>query len=283
MDIKPILKFLDKASHEEWRQWGPGSAATCPVRAFASPFIGKTTKEMVQIIQANHEGTCINGRWFYIVDQQTAYDSTLLLVEIPLMYPENPRTVRVFPALANCEAEILVRNQGGFRYLLDSVNTRAVYHGYEYVLDHDFRERVNATVQPLLDNRDCPVSYINVIDPVPREYPSSKGGDTQLASGMVDVYRGFVDNTEELRRAYPPSECDTIIKDFLDEFGDNSPSVSDESYVEDLAHDAEAIASQFTLDERYFDEGRVGAANDDAYYLSDDGNADDTDFSGRRM
>lgn len=317
-NTRAAVRILDKATHEEWLQWyagNPSRGVICDT--FVSPFIGKTVQEMVQIVRQNHESTCINGRWFYMADQQTAFDSTLLLVEIPLHSPETPRTVRVFPALVNIEAENLIASRGGFQFLLDNVDINRVYRGYEYRINNNLSEQVNQGLAPVLRDMTRAETDIYVDDPV-------RGGIFKYKpslNGLVDVYRGYVDQ----KQSYEPSECDTVTEDDLGDFvaepehddsnmnvvdnvhvepaEDNmlvfedghgahngeldGASTSDEGYeANDHVGPAEVDADQFFSDEGYVDNSLVGHVehgelddSDGGYVHSEHGDANDYDFS----
>lgn len=252
-------------------------------------------QEMAQIVRQNYESTCINGRWFYIADQRTAYDGTLLLVEIPLHNPGHPRSVRVFPALVNREAENLISCQGGFQFLLDGVGNGNIYRGYEHSLDDNLAEHVNQDVVPLLDDMTREASDINVDDPVCGDIFRYKPS----LYGEVDVYRGYVNQ----KQTYEPSECDTVTEDDLGEdfvaepeHNDSDMNVVDNVHAEAaegnmVVNPAEADADQSFSDEGFAENSHVEHAehgesdanesddSDGDYVHSEHGDANDYGFS----
>lgn len=273
MKHRPVLRLLDKASREDWRQWGAGSATTCPFPPFASPFIGKKPEEVAQIILDNHESTGINGRWFYIADEQTGFDSTFLLVEIPLLFPELLRTVRVFPPMVNREAEGLVTSQGGFQYLLDATRGGRAYHGYEHRLGMALNEEANLAVLPLVRDMDRPVSDINIFDPIASddvyEEDSADNSDVKSVSDPTE-FRGYVDHKENL--TYEPSECETITaEDFMNAFveePEQNGAIGDDDSNVIVVEDAQAVDANGGHEAR---EGENGIASDsDEGYAAND-------------
>ncbi|EYE93634.1 uncharacterized protein EURHEDRAFT_414042 [Aspergillus ruber CBS 135680] len=129
-DCEPALIFLSTISKSDWETYTLDSATQTPVtESFISPFVGMTVQQVAGCLRANASGTLLSETYFYIADERTATDQTLLLVEIEGEGIEGLRSVRVAGECANPDGVALTVGTIGFEEIESLVGDDGVYHG----------------------------------------------------------------------------------------------------------------------------------------------------------
>ena len=129
-DCDPALIILSTNSKSEWNQYTLDSASQPEVaESFVSPFAGITVQAAARYLHENAVGTVLSARYFFIADEQTVKDNTLLLVQIDWDNPEIVQTLRMAGNCANAEAVSLAVGTGGFEELISMAGEDGVYRG----------------------------------------------------------------------------------------------------------------------------------------------------------
>ena len=97
--------------------------------SFVSPFAGMTVQAASRYLHEHAVGTVLSARYFFIADEQTAKDNTLLLVQIDWDDPEIVQTLRMAGDCANAETVSLASGTGGFEELISMAGEDGVYRG----------------------------------------------------------------------------------------------------------------------------------------------------------
>lgn len=88
-----------------------------------------TVQAAARYLHENAVDTVLSPRHFFIADEQTIKDNTLLLVQVDWDDPEIIETLRMTGDCANAEAISLAVGTGGFEELVSMAGEDGVYRG----------------------------------------------------------------------------------------------------------------------------------------------------------
>ncbi|BCR84393.1 uncharacterized protein ACHE_11795A [Aspergillus chevalieri] len=129
-ECEPALILLSTNSKSDWEAYTLDSATQAPVtESFVSPFVGMTVQQIARCLRANASGTLLSETYFYVADERTAEDQTLLLVEVEGEDVEGLRSVRVSGECANPDGVALTVGTIGFEEIESLIGDDGVYHG----------------------------------------------------------------------------------------------------------------------------------------------------------
>lgn len=86
-------------------------------------------QQIARCLRANASGTLLSETYFYVADERTAEDQTLLLVEVEGEDVEGLRSVRVSGECANPDGVALTVGTIGFEEIESLIGDDGVYHG----------------------------------------------------------------------------------------------------------------------------------------------------------
>ncbi|KAI9831938.1 MAG: hypothetical protein M1819_004660 [Sarea resinae] len=126
------LVLLTEDSRSALQHYTQDSFSRPPIGPFESPFLGKSIQDVAGFLNDNAHGTIVEPSLFFVADEQTAKDNTLLLVQGALKSgtPDNTiQTVRLAAEFANTEALAISVATKGINELQTLQDGDGVYRG----------------------------------------------------------------------------------------------------------------------------------------------------------